>query len=284
MNPVSYVLLKNIFAHLGEEDQKSVLLVCKLWKNVQGVDQLWKLWLQALAQNSTRLSLMKIEIRRNFKFLDRFCDISLVWNKITEGEVEQIPKEILEVERAFSNWCTPQQNEFAILDLSSLFLSHVPDAIFAFENLTELHLNKNKLRKIPDSIEKLQNLRVLSLGFNELQEINPKIATLVNLEELHLMNNRFKSIPPCILRLRNLCELDMSQNQIRELPENIGDLTELNTFNLENNNISHIGDEILRLENLEYLYLTGNPLDPTSRIEIEDCEVTFFNETSTHPF
>ena len=59
----------------------------------------------------------------------------------------------------------------AVLDLSELRLTSIPDDVAELSHLRELRLNDNWLREVPESIRGLAQLTHLDLADNQLLEV-----------------------------------------------------------------------------------------------------------------
>ena len=75
----------------------------------------------------------------------------------------------------------------------------------AFNNLTDLDLEQNRITAVPDTIALLPNLIRLNLNFNDIKRVSPAIGSLASLKYLGLSNNlNLKFLPTTLCRLTNL--------------------------------------------------------------------------------
>jgi C-terminal of Roc, COR, domain/Ras of Complex, Roc, domain of DAPkinase/Leucine rich repeat len=146
------------------------------------------------------------------------------------------------------------------LDLSSMDLTEVPEAIASLTQLSMLNLADNQLTNIPEAVASLTQLRDLFIFSNHLASIPEVIAFLTQLRGLFIFDNDLTSIPASISSLRRLIKLDLSNNQLTSIPESISCLTQLKTFNLSDNQLTSIPESISSLAQLIVLSLSNNQL------------------------
>lgn len=115
------------------------------------------------------------------------------------------------------------------------------------EQLEELDLRQNWLRRLPEEIGNLKSMRVLDLASNYLGQIPHWLFTLEKLERLNLGVNDLTTIPPDISRLSKLEALWIHKNAISALPEEIGCLKGLGTLNLYLNRFPDFPSQIWQL-------------------------------------
>ncbi|CAH2312973.1 leucine-rich repeats and immunoglobulin-like domains 1 [Pelobates cultripes] len=186
------------------------------------------------------------------------------------------------------------------LRLSKNRISHLPLRVFKLPRLTQLELNRNRIRSIEgltfhglDSLEvlKLQRnniskltdgafwglsrMQILHLEYNNLKEVSTgSLYGLQSLQQLHLSNNSISQINSggwsfC----RNLQELILSYNNLTRLDEgSLADLGALEILLLGHNSISHIAEGAFKgLKSLRILELDHNDISGT----IEDTNGAF---------
>lgn len=168
------------------------------------------------------------------------------------------------------------------IHLSSANLTHIPEDVFGFPNLTELYLDFNAITEIPAEIGRLTNLRKLSLMHNHLTDVPAEIGCLTNLLYISLGNNEIVDLPDQIGNLHALEVLHLSDNQLVNLPSTMGELVGLKGLNVKNNQlvslpkfqsglelrlidasnnqIGVLGDDIGQLTKLEELGMADNQL------------------------
>jgi Leucine-rich repeat (LRR) protein len=105
------------------------------------------------------------------------------------------------------------------IDLSSKKLTEIPDSIFEYKNLTELHLGAKEIVFYPP-------LSVLSEGDkekNRISELTERISEFKDLKTLILNSNKLKTLPNSISDLENLEVLDVALNNdlniVNEIPK-----------------------------------------------------------------
>ncbi|KAJ7998959.1 hypothetical protein DPEC_G00210400 [Dallia pectoralis] len=187
-----------------------------------------------------------------------------------------------------------------ILRLSRNRISQVPVKAFQLSKLTQLELNRNRLRQVEgltfqglaslevlklqrNNISKLTDgafwglakMKVLHLEYNTLREVNSgSLYGLSSLQQLYLGNNSISHINPDGWRFcQRLRELSLSYNNLSRLDEgSLATLGELHTLRLGHNSISHITEGAFRgLKALRLLELDHNDISGT----IEDTNGAF---------
>ncbi|KAG8435877.1 hypothetical protein GDO86_007101 [Hymenochirus boettgeri] len=186
------------------------------------------------------------------------------------------------------------------LRLSKNRITQIPVKIFSLPRLTQLELNRNRIRWIEgltfqglDSLEvlKLQRnsiskltdgafwglstMQILHLEYNSLTEVNSgPLYGLLSLQQLHLNNNSISRISSagwnCCQKLQ---ELVLSHNNLSRLDEgSLADLGALDVLRLGYNAISHISEGAFKgLKSLRILELDHNDISGT----IEDTNGAF---------
>ncbi|XP_025068137.1 adenylate cyclase-like [Alligator sinensis] len=168
------------------------------------------------------------------------------------------------------------------LDISLNELEELqPEALFAFESLSELDASLNALGGIP-GIGVLPNLTVLNLSYNVLSDVRDlgscthllvlnlshnqvrtleHMPLLSNLTRLHLGSNKLSSLEG-VQNLPQLCELYIQRNRVSSLLPLSSSLV-LNILDASSNKIACLQYtlHVLRgLGRLRHLKLQGNPL------------------------
>lgn len=137
------------------------------------------------------------------------------------------------------------------LDLSNCNLDEIPKEMKALQNLEDLSLKYNSIRKIeniPITVKKLY------LSYNKLKDIDEKICGLKNLELLYLGYNFIKEVPIELSKLEKLRNLSLDDNLIRNLPIELSKLINLRHLYLTNNPIHHIPKEIQDIPKINIYY------------------------------
>ncbi|XP_066474400.1 malignant fibrous histiocytoma-amplified sequence 1 [Tiliqua scincoides] len=161
----------------------------------------------------------------------------------------------------------------------------LPAGLGALQQLEELDLSFNRLRRLPEeALARLQQLRTLDVDHNQLPSFPPALLELAALEELDCSGNRLlQSLPEGISSLRRLkilwlsgtglvalpeglCQLGaleslmLDGNHLRALPAGFGSLQRLKMLNLSSNLLADFPAAVLALPGLEELYLSRNQL------------------------
>lgn len=106
-------------------------------------------------------------------------------------------------------------------DLIKFSLSSPPASFHAHnrcENLQELILTENFLRKLPKSTGRLTKLNNLNVDRNALESIPNEIGNCASLGVLSLRDNKLKKLPSELGNCLELHVLDVSGNQLQYLP------------------------------------------------------------------
>lgn len=87
--------------------------------------------------------------------------------------------------------------------------------------IDEGRLSLSFLSKLPEAVFAMEDLKVVySMGGGEqLHDFPEGLTTMKGLEEIHLPVNRIKVLPLSICNLHKLRSLDLSYNPVKELPE-----------------------------------------------------------------
>ncbi|KAL5825385.1 hypothetical protein ACOSQ3_021448 [Xanthoceras sorbifolium] len=144
-------------------------------------------------------------------------------------------------------------------------LGAIPPQIGNLRNLTQLHLNGNKLTgHIPPSLGHLTYLQYLDLSNNKLSgPISSQIVNCFNLQELGLRNNSLSgSIPLEIGKLQNLNHLDLSFNFMNgTIPSQFIQFN-LTYFDISHNNFSGaLPSSFYDMTSLLFINLSYNHLE-----------------------
>jgi CCR4-NOT transcription complex subunit 6 len=115
------------------------------------------------------------------------------------------------------------EEPWKILDITSMDLRTLCVNIGLYDQLTELYLQKNKLRILPVEIFNLKKLQILNLQHNQFTTIQSEISNLIE-----------------------LMHLDISWNQIRVLPYEMGKLFKLTSLEIDGNPIIKPHHEIIQ--------------------------------------
>ncbi len=126
----------------------------------------------------------------------------------------------------------------------------------------KLKLNNNYEISLIENIKQFENLEELNLGRNKIKKIE-NIGNLSNLKELFLYGNQIEVIEN-LDALKNLNKLILDINHIREI-DGLSNLEKLETISLGKNKITRIsGAE--SLNSLKKMNLDGNPIQEITSI------------------
>ncbi|XP_058788573.1 leucine-rich repeat-containing protein 47-like [Phymastichus coffea] len=179
------------------------------------------------------------------------------------------------------------------LNINHTCLEDVPDQIGDLQNLTNLVLHSNAIRKLPKTIDKFNKLKVLDCSRNKLDESPDGLENLPQLMSLNLgsnllshvpsqvsntklctidlSHNRFEIFPDvCYSELIHLAEIKVNDNLIKEIPANISLLPSLKLLDIGNNQISVVPGEIADCIKLKDLNLKGNKLSDKRLYKLVD--------------
>jgi Leucine-rich repeat (LRR) protein len=204
---------------------------------------------------------------------------------------------------------TTRPDTVRILNLSSLKLTRVPDAVYRFTNLNELDLSKNSITSLParlttdlpklerlsflyntltsDSVffESNKHLKSLNIQGNELTTLPASIRKNRRLESLWLGNGKLKTID--FRGLRRLNDLNLYNAGLDAVPPSIAKLKRLKVLDLYYNNLTELPARLGRLRRLEQLALSHNKLKnlPTRLSKLKKLQMLYahHNEIGTLP-
>jgi Leucine-rich repeat (LRR) protein/GTPase SAR1 family protein len=182
---------------------------------------------------------------------------------------------------------TARQEGATELDLSSMGLTEVPEAIGSLTQLQSLNLSNNQLTELPEAIASLTELQTLKFFNNQLTQLSAVVASLTKLQTLHLFGNQLTQLPEAIASLTQLQTLDLSKNRLTELPASISFLTQLRSLDLFGNQLTELPSSISALTQLQELDLSYNQLAElpkaiTSLTQLKELRL-FYNELTTIP-
>ena len=108
----------------------------------------------------------------------------------------------------------------ALLDLSGLALTAVPNSLRKVSNVELLSLHHNKIKEIPSWIDELSGLKALAIGRNPLTALPSTIGKLRKLIFLNIENCQLEKLPRTLSRLP-LRDLYVANNPNLELPQSV---------------------------------------------------------------
>ena len=103
-----------------------------------------------------------------------------------------------------------------VMDLSGRQFSKIPDAVYAFPELTELDISDNPIRSIPTKIKTLQQLTTLRARDCKLKKISPALAKLTRLRTLDLHDSEIDfGAHGFLFEMTGLRDLDISDSDTK---------------------------------------------------------------------
>ncbi|CAF0892345.1 unnamed protein product [Adineta ricciae] len=115
--------------------------------------------------------------------------------------------------------CFEQQSDS--LDLSSLSLSTLPDAIGRMQHIQFLSLANNCFSELPEILVQLTDLKLLNLSYNTLVGIPDSIKLFEKLQFLNVSCNQLQKVSAELARLPHIETVLLPHNRILEFPDNI---------------------------------------------------------------
>lgn len=171
-----------------------------------------------------------------------------------------------------SEWIeAARQNGSTELDLSSMGLMELPEAIASLTQLQSLDLSRNQLTELPEAIASLTQLETLNLSDNQLTELPEAIGGLTQLQDLDLRENQLMVLPQEIGSLTNLQSLQLDINQLVTLPTSIGNLQNLEVLSITGNKIRELPNSIGQLKRLKWLHLACEEGETNLFRQLPEC-------------
>lgn len=144
------------------------------------------------------------------------------------------------------------------INLSGLYIKHLPPIVFNLTNLHRLYLDPTHIENLPADIGKLVNLNQLFIS-DHLSALPTQIGQLKNLKVLGLNPNNLESLPAEITLLTSLEKLWLNCNKLNDLTL-IFKLTGLDELGISYNNFPALSPDIGKLTKLTRINLSGNAL------------------------
>ena len=105
---------------------------------------------------------------------------------------------------------------WSVLDFSGQGLRMLSTQLFAYDFLTKLYLDHNRLSHLNPVIGQLRRLTYLDISNNQIMDLPEEIGMLVNLKELLFFDNNLRSLPYEIGHLYKLEMLGIEGNPLDE--------------------------------------------------------------------
>lgn len=147
------------------------------------------------------------------------------------------------------------------LRLKSQGLSHLPERVIEFTQLTKLNVAGNNLEYLPPNFVNLINLQRLDLSSNHIKRLPEDFGKMKELTALYLFEEKeLEKLPKSIGGLQKLEILNAPHNALTSLPESVGNLQSLRRLWLADNDLrAHGIPDLGRLTLLTNVNLDGNP-------------------------
>ncbi|CAH1251249.1 MFHAS1 [Branchiostoma lanceolatum] len=165
-----------------------------------------------------------------------FPDCSFEWKSLTDGTYSLVMK-------SKDPPCIPD------------FLRNDPRT----PKVSQLHLSVNRMKKIPAGISIFSEVTDVKLDRNKLKSLTPEFTQLKKIKNLDLGNNIFKTFPSEIKEFGDLEVLRFSVNQVEEIPAGVFPrLPNLRNLRIGSNKLKSLPEDLVSLEKLEYLKISSN--------------------------
>jgi Leucine-rich repeat (LRR) protein len=120
-----------------------------------------------------------------------------------------------------------------VITLAKSKLTELPNELWKFRNLRELHLEKNRLNSLPDSLDLFKKLELLNLDRNDFETVPLVISRLVNLKKLIFSRNQINVISGNLFYCSKLEEMDFYDNPIGSVEPKIFEMKQLKKFDIQ---------------------------------------------------
>ncbi|NQY07458.1 MAG: leucine-rich repeat domain-containing protein [Flavobacteriaceae bacterium] len=214
----------------------------------------------AINRISKITSIQKLRFFNNSKSkypenLGSLKNINSLW--ISGDSITNLPKSIIELKVL---------NELIINECPKIEFYSLFETLSAMDNLKELDISENMIKKVPDNIGALKQLKELWLDDNTLTEVTKGIKSLPNLEYLRLFSNEIKSLDFTISDLPSLKNIDLCYNPFEVFPIELGELKNLERITMWHTEVNFIPKDISKLNNLKFLNLQNSELNEEQKL------------------
>ena len=182
-------------------------------------------------------------------------NINSLW--ISGDSITSLPKSIIELKVL---------KELIINECPKIEFHYLFETLSAMDNLKELDLSENMIKKVPDNIGTLKQLKELWLDDNALTEVTQGIKSLPNLEYLRLFSNEIKSLNFTLNDLPSLKNIDLCYNPFEVFPIELSELKKLERITMWYTEVNFIPKDISKLNNLKYLNLQNSELNEEQKL------------------
>lgn len=148
-------------------------------------------------------------------------NVSRVQKSLDQGPSEDLPEEREEERNRAMAINETSRQDWNSLDFSGQGLRALVPALFAYDFLTKLYLDHNKIQRLDPAIAGLRKLTHLDISNNQIMELPQEIGMLVNLKELLVIDNELRTLP---YELGHLFRLEMLGIEGNPLDEDYRDI------------------------------------------------------------
>ena len=179
-----------------------------------------------LMKHLTHLNLMRNNLQHlptNIGLLRRLRVLELGNNELVEipesiGNLKKVKKLCLQCNHLIKIPETVGKMNCVEINVSSNFLTSLPNSIGYMANLKTLKVNKNLMKSLPEGLCLSKTLRILHASGNEISELPNEIGKITSLRSLWLAFNKITALPHGFHKLRRLSDLRMEGNDDMALP------------------------------------------------------------------
>lgn len=136
----------------------------------------------------------------------------------------------------------------------------IPSNIYACNNLTSLHIDRNVTCIISPKIAQLKQLQVLEIIQCPIQDLPKELSELKVLTVLKCEETLLKTIPLSVFGCTGLTELSFNKSIIKSIPKEIQQLQNLQKLSAHHSTLEELPKELTKLPNLTELKLYAIPI------------------------
>ena len=156
-----------------------------------------------------------------------------------------------------------------LLEITNPTFSTLPEAIYTFENLEYLiiqrvgnYWDKDKLpfADFGDRIAELKNLKQITVNQAAINTLPKSFANLMQLDRLSIVDCELSHLPDEIWKMPRLEYVLLGKNKIEHIPDDI-QMPWLEYLDIENNLLKTLPESLLQQPNLRTIKASFNPLE-----------------------
>ncbi|XP_031476036.1 disease resistance protein RPV1-like isoform X1 [Nymphaea colorata] len=157
--------------------------------------------------------------------------------------------------------CDQIHKALEILHLNDAIIEELPDCVGRMENLKELRLECEILKKLPNRIEGyLENLTKLEVRSMHLKALPDSFGSLKHIWRLTLKCPNLEILPVSTGELKSLAFFEVNSHRLKYLPNSIGLLKHIYQLELKCPNLEILPDSIGELESLTHFEVDSHRL------------------------